>query len=84
MLLLLRLRYQSCRGIKTLLDIGDIVGVEGGIRRTDKGELSVVAETFKVVYDLSQLSCICSLFVELASMLCIHVNAGAVSGVETP
>lgn len=37
-----------CRGIKSLLDIGDIVGVEGGIRRTDKGELSVIAETFKV------------------------------------
>ena len=56
----------ECRGIKTLLDIGDIVGVEGGIRRTDKGELSVVADTFKVLHDLDLPS-----FAELASMPCI-------------
>ena len=25
------------------MDVGDIVGVHGGVKRTDKGELSVVA-----------------------------------------
>lgn len=34
--------------MKTYLDIGDIVGAEGGIRRTDKGELSVVAKSLQV------------------------------------
>jgi hypothetical protein len=38
-----------CRGLKALLDIGDIVGAEGGIRRTDKGELSVVASSVQVL-----------------------------------
>ena len=38
----------ACRGLKSLLDIGDIVGVQGGIRRTDKGELSVVATSIEV------------------------------------
>ena len=30
------------------LDIGDIVGVQGGIRRTDRGELSVTADSLQV------------------------------------
>ena len=38
-----------CRDLKTYLDIGDIVGVHGGIRRTDKGELSVTATSVEVV-----------------------------------
>ena len=29
--------------LKALVDVGDIVGVHGGVKRTDKGELSVVA-----------------------------------------
>lgn len=34
---------------KNLVDAGDIVGVEGGLRRTDKGELSVVVTKLKVL-----------------------------------
>lgn len=34
---------------KNLVDSGDIVGVEGGIRRTDKGELSVVVRKLHVL-----------------------------------
>ena len=36
------------RGLKANLDIGDIIGVQGGIRRTDRGELSVTADTLQV------------------------------------
>ena len=38
----------SCRHLKTLLDIGDIVGVTGPMKRTDKGELSIVAQELQV------------------------------------
>ena len=38
----------TCRHLKTLLDIGDIVGVTGPIKRTDKGELSIVAQELQV------------------------------------
>ena len=38
----------SCRHLKTLLDIGDIVGVTGPLKRTDKGELSIVAQELQV------------------------------------
>lgn len=34
---------------KNLIDTGDIVGVEGGLRRTDKGELSVVVRKLTVL-----------------------------------
>lgn len=34
---------------KQLVDAGDIVGVEGGLRRTDKGELSVVVKNLHVL-----------------------------------
>ena len=34
---------------KNLVDIGDIVGAEGGLRRTDKGELSVVVRSLQVL-----------------------------------
>ena len=37
-----------CRSLKANLDIGDIVGVRGGIRRTDRGELRVTADTLEV------------------------------------
>lgn len=40
----------ACRNLKALLDIGDIVGAEGGIRRTDRGELSVVATSIKAIF----------------------------------
>ena len=32
-----------CRNLQSLLDNGDIVGVTGLMKRTDKGELSVAA-----------------------------------------
>eukprot|EP00892_Ulva_mutabilis_P008614 jgi/Ulvmu1/6124/UM027_0102.1 len=35
--------------LKTLVDAGDFVGVQGGLRRTDKGELSVVVHTLQVL-----------------------------------
>lgn len=34
--------------LKNLIDVGDIIGVTGGLRRTDKGELSVVAHKMEV------------------------------------
>jgi lysyl-tRNA synthetase class 2 len=34
---------------KNLIDTGDIVGVEGGLRRTDKGELSIVVRKLEVL-----------------------------------
>lgn len=34
--------------LKSSVDVGDIVGVSGGIKRTDKGELSVVATSMQV------------------------------------
>eukprot|EP00889_Picochlorum_renovo_P002138 jgi/Picre1/29168/NNA_004561.t1 len=34
---------------KQLVDAGDIVGVTGGLRRTDKGELSVVVKSLQVL-----------------------------------
>lgn len=34
---------------KNLIDTGDIVGVEGGLRRTDKGELSIVVRKLDVL-----------------------------------
>ena len=37
-----------CRHLKALLDTGDIVGVTGPMKRTDKGELSIVAQDFQV------------------------------------
>lgn len=35
--------------LKNLVDIGDIVGAIGGVKRTDKGELSVVVRQFQVL-----------------------------------
>ncbi|KAL4419492.1 hypothetical protein ABPG77_002278 [Micractinium sp. CCAP 211/92] len=35
--------------LKNLVDAGDIVGVRGGIKRTEKGELSVVVESLEVL-----------------------------------
>lgn len=34
--------------LKNLFDIGDIIGARGSVKRTDKGELSVVAEELQV------------------------------------
>ncbi len=35
--------------LKSLLDIGDIVGATGSVKRTEKGELSVVAGSLTVL-----------------------------------
>ncbi|GFR51953.1 hypothetical protein Agub_g14475 [Astrephomene gubernaculifera] len=35
--------------VKGLVDVGDIVGCSGGVRRTERGELSVVAEGVQVL-----------------------------------
>ena len=34
--------------VKGLLDVGDIVGASGTVKRTEKGELSVVATSIQV------------------------------------
>lgn len=34
--------------LKSLVDSGDIVGVRGGVKRTEKGELSVMVESLEV------------------------------------
>ncbi|GJQ14697.1 hypothetical protein GpartN1_g7008.t1 [Galdieria partita] len=39
----------SYRCIKSLVDIGDIVGVQGWIKRTDKGELSIVVKDWQML-----------------------------------
>mmetsp|Transcript_14646 Transcript_14646/g.35862 ORF Transcript_14646/g.35862 Transcript_14646/m.35862 type:complete len:688 (+) Transcript_14646:60-2123(+) len=35
--------------LKSLVDVGDIIGVSGGIKRTDKGELSVLVEKYSML-----------------------------------
>jgi lysyl-tRNA synthetase, class II len=37
------------REMKSLVDLGDIVGCAGGIRRTEKGELSVQATNLQLL-----------------------------------
>ena len=39
----------SFEDLKTLVDIGDWIGVEGGIKRTDKGELSVMVDKWAML-----------------------------------
>ena len=43
------------RDLKQVLDNGDIIGVQGGMKRTDKGELSVAAKSIHV--SLSTVIC---------------------------
>ncbi|KAJ9534274.1 hypothetical protein QJQ45_007049 [Haematococcus lacustris] len=40
---------QGFDAMKATVDVGDIVGASGGIRRTDKGELSVVVTSLQVL-----------------------------------
>jgi lysyl-tRNA synthetase class 2 len=35
--------------LKSLVDVGDIIGVRGGIKRTDKGELSVLVKQYSML-----------------------------------
>ncbi len=35
--------------LKSLVDVGDFIGVSGGIKRTDKGELSVLVEKYSML-----------------------------------
>ena len=44
-----RIDPEQFETIKTLVDVGDIVGCEGPLKRTDKGELSIVMEDIKVL-----------------------------------
>jgi len=44
-----RIDQEQFETIKNLIDVGDIVGCEGPLKRTDKGELSVVVEDIKVL-----------------------------------
>lgn len=38
-----------CRSLKSLVDAGDIIGARGGVKRTDKGELSVNAAHVEIL-----------------------------------
>lgn len=38
-----------CRSLKGLIDAGDIVGARGGVKRTEKGELSLVAASVQIL-----------------------------------
>lgn len=44
-----RIDQEQFETIKNLIDVGDIVGCEGPLKRTDKGELSVIVEDIKVL-----------------------------------
>ncbi|KAK3409658.1 hypothetical protein EUGRSUZ_J01764 [Eucalyptus grandis] len=44
-----RLLNDQFERLKTLVDIGDIVGANGTIKRTEKGELSVCVNTFAIL-----------------------------------
>jgi len=38
-----------CRSLKSLVDAGDIIGARGGVKRTEKGELSVNAAHVEIL-----------------------------------
>jgi lysyl-tRNA synthetase class 2 len=40
---------ESFEDLKTLVDVGDWIGVQGGIKRTDKGELSVMVSKWAML-----------------------------------
>ena len=42
-------RFSQCKNIKAWVDSGDIIGVRGTVRRTDKGELSVYAKKWTML-----------------------------------
>lgn len=44
-----RLGDESFQKLKAWVDAGDIIGVQGSVRRTDKGELSVYAKEWKML-----------------------------------
>ncbi|KAK3037018.1 hypothetical protein RJ639_031592 [Escallonia herrerae] len=44
-----RLMNDQFEQLKTLVDIGDILGASGSIKRTEKGELSVCVDSFSVL-----------------------------------
>ena len=39
----------NCRSLKSLVDAGDIIGARGGVKRTEKGELSVNAAHVEIL-----------------------------------
>ena len=45
----------TMKALKNLVDAGDFVGAKGGLRRTDKGELSVVVDTLQVRFALMSI-----------------------------
>ena len=48
---------ESFDDLKTLVDIGDWIGVEGGIKRTDKGELSVLVGKWAMLTKVLLMCC---------------------------
>ena len=43
------LEAEDFKALKTLVDVGDFVGATGGVRRTDKGELSVLCHSYEIL-----------------------------------
>lgn len=42
-------RPGSYADLKKLIDVGDIVGASGGMRKTDRGEISVLVDSLQVL-----------------------------------
>ena len=43
------LEAEDFKALKTLVDVGDFLGATGGVRRTDKGELSVLCHSYEIL-----------------------------------
>lgn len=57
--------------MKSLSDVGDIVGAAGSLKRTEKGELSVVVSDFQVRFVLCVRVCL-GWFVNFLRLLNLH------------
>lgn len=42
-------RFGSYADLKKLIDVGDIVGASGGMRKTERGEVSVLVDSLQVL-----------------------------------
>ena len=66
--------------LKNLVDAGDFVGVRGGLRRTDRGELSVVAKSIEARPCCSHHRAVSTLAQCAGVVMWRGVRAGAVKG----
>lgn len=42
-------RSEGFQFVKKMVDVGDLVGVSGGLKRTEKGELSIMVKNLKIL-----------------------------------